>query len=639
LSVPSNTLNRVYYSNNIWIAVGENVITSIDTISWVNAFALSSPGSFSDVTYTTAGYTGWLVIGNQTINGIGQTIIIRSTNNGTIWDIVNDGITTVITSAYVNSITSSNSLVVIVGNAGQIFTSTDGAQTNVEQTSGTSNNLVDVTYGNGIFIAVGDIGTILTSTDGVTWNIRTSGTTNNLNSVAYNATDSEFIVVGDNNTILTSSNGSTWTASALFIQEEPVYTVQGDAFTDGYGPEELVPGVVTDNLTMIVTTRPGTNWQVGEYGHTGFTVISSEITPSYPQTEYSFLNIAQNPVFITIYDITPSTGQSIRIYESYDYTVDWVLKTITLITTLAPNHTLGIQLYEVGNGDQLQRSNSQAVPFITNSDTGFIQMNLNCNYSANKFNGNGIIRPGTAPSNIECTETEASTDSITCSTINDFVLNAPITFQGAVFGGITLDTTYYVKTISYVTNKITVALGPLINGQAGPTFALTDATGSMQAIIITGTGLVWTDPLVVHNGNKLVLGETSIVTQTKSATNSIVVNTSLTVDVNDTVVFSTGIFGGLTEQVTYYIKSIVDTNEFTVSASLGGSDVTLTDATGIASFITNDFAISRADVGPTATLVFAEAYNNNDDFITFAVFGETVIRLPLLLAQMNSTLL
>jgi hypothetical protein len=623
LTVPSSALNSVYSYNDIWVAVGENVITSADTVTWLETYALTNAGSFTDVTYTTAGYTGWLIIGNQTISGSAQTIILRSTNDGATWSTVNEGVTTVITSASVNAITSSNSLVVIVGNSGAIFTSTNGAETNTQQTSSTVNNLVDVTYGNSTFIAVGDNGTIVSSADGITWTLRTSGTTNNLNSIAYNDTDSEFIIVGDNNTILTSSNGSTWTASALFLQEEPVYTVQGDTFTEGYGPEELVPGVVTDNLTMIVTTRPGTNWPVGQYGHTGFTVISTEIVPSYPQVEYSFLNIVQNPVFLALYDITPVSGTSSRIYEHYDYEVDWVLKTITLNTTLAPDHVLGIELYEVGNGDQLQRSNSQTVPFIDNLNTGFIEMQLNCNYSATQFNGNGLIRPGTEPIETECTRTEAIIDSIACDDVSTFALNEPIRFQGDVFGGIELDQTYYIKTISYTTSKITVSLPPLINGIAGPTYQLTDDTGSMQIIVQQGTGVVWTDPLVVHNGDKLVLGETSTVTQTKSSTNSIVVNTALTIDVNDPVVFSDYMFGGPTPHTTYYITSIVDENEFTISATYGGSTFVLTDATGFARCITNDFAIARADVGPTAKLMFAENYNQNNDFVTFAVFGET----------------
>ena len=623
LTVPSTNLNAVQYGLNNWVAVGENVITSVDTVTWAETFALTNTGYFTDVLYSTGGFTGWLVIGNQTVNGVDQSIILNSTDDGLTWTIVNEGVTTAITSAFINAITIGNGLIVIVGNTGEIYTSTNGTQSNTLQTSGTSENLIDVTYGNGTFIAVGEAGTIVTSTDGITWVVETSGTTNNLNSVTYNDTDLEFIIVGDNNTILTSSDGSTWTASALFIQEEPVYTVQGDTFTEGYGPEELVPGVVTDNLTMIVTTRPGTNWAVGQYGHTGFNVISTEITPTYPQTEYSFLNIVQNPAFLTVYDITPADGTSRRIYDTYDYTVDWVLKTITLNNTLDPDHTLGIELYEVGNGDQLQRSNSQTVPFIDNSVTGFIEMPLSCNYSATKFNGNGIIRPGTEPLQVECIETEADTDSITCIDVGNFAINSPIQFQGAVFGGIELDTIYYVKTISYVTGKITVALGPLVDGIAGPTYPVTDATGSMQAVIQTGTGIVWADPLVVHNGTKLVFGETGVVTQTKSSTNSVVVNTSITIDVNDPVTFSDNMFGGLTAHTTYYVNSIIDSNEFTVSATLGGSVVALTDASGIANFITNDYAIARADVGQTAKLMFAENYSQETDFVTFAVFGET----------------
>ena len=623
LTVPATTLTTVNYSPTSWVAVGDNVITSIDTITWAETFTLTNAGYFTDVMYTTEGYTGWLAIGNQTVSGVDQTIIIRSTDDGVTWNIVNDGITTVITSAYVNAMTNGDGLIVIVGDNGQIFTSTTGAETNTEQTSGTSENLVDVIYANGTYVAVGENGTIVTSSDASTWTVETSGTTNNLNGVSYNDTDSEFIVVGDNNTILTSSDASTWTSSTLFIQEEPVYTVQGDSFTEGYGPEELVPGVVTDNLTMIVTTLPGTNWPVGQYGHTGFTVVSEEITPTVGQTEYSFLNIVQNPAFIAVYDIDPATGLSTRIYENYNYTVNWVTKTITLDTALAVDHTLGIDLYEVGNGYQLQRSNSQTVPFI-NRSYGYTDIPLNCNYSANKFNGNGLIRPGTEPLDIECIETEASTNSITCLDVSNFSLNEPIIFQGTLFGGITADQIYYVKTISYVTNKITVSLPPLVDGIAGPTFPLTDATGSMQAIIQTGTGIVWADPLVVHNGVKLTLGETSTVTETKSGSNSVVVNTSLTMDVNDPVVFCNCItFTDITPLQVYYIKSIVDANEFTISETPGGSTVVLPNATGLANCITNDYAIDIADVGLTAKLVFPSTLSQATDFVTFAVFGET----------------
>jgi hypothetical protein len=624
LLVESTLLNASDYNNNKWVAVGENIVLSTDRFFWEEVFVLPYAGQLKDVKYINIPiYNNWLAVGNWTVSGVDRAVLLRS-SDGITWTEINAGITTAITDATLNAVAPGNNLLVYVADNGRIFTTTNNISF-TEQTSGVSENLLDVLYVDSTYIVVGEAGTILTSTDAVTWNIDTSGTTENLNGITSDGAG-KYLVVGNNNTILTSIDSGinkTWELSSIFIQEPAIYNVQGPAFNEGYGPEELVPGVVTDNLTMIVTTRPGTNWSVGQYGHTGFTVVSSEIIPSYPQTEYSFLNVVQNPVFITVYDITPANGTSRRIYEQYDYTIDWVLKTITLNTTLAPDHVLGIELYEVGNGDQLQRSNSQTVPFIDNLNTGFIEIPLSCNYSANKFNGNGLIRPGTEPIQVECTETEAIIDSITCDDVSTFTLNEPIRFQGAVFGGIELDQTYYIKTISYVTSKITVSLPPLIDGIAGPTYQLSDDTGSMQTIVQQGTGIVWTDPLVVHNGDKLVLGETSTVTQTKSSTNSIVVNTALTMDVNDPIVFSDYIFGGPTPHTTYYIKSIVDDNEFTISTMQGGSTFVLTNATGLASCITNDFAIARADVGTTAKLMFAENYNQNDDFVTFAVFGET----------------
>ena len=62
-----------------------------------------------------------------------------------------------------------------------------------------------------LFIAVGGSGTILTSPDGTTWTAQTSGTSNDLRSVAYDGS-STIVAVGFSGTILTSSDGTTWTS-------------------------------------------------------------------------------------------------------------------------------------------------------------------------------------------------------------------------------------------------------------------------------------------------------------------------------------------------------------------------------------------------------------------------------------------
>ena len=63
----------------------------------------------------------------------------------------------------------------------------------------------------GLFVAVGDNGTILTSDNGTEWTARTSGTTENLNRVAYG--DGRYIAVGENATYKYSDNASSWSQS------------------------------------------------------------------------------------------------------------------------------------------------------------------------------------------------------------------------------------------------------------------------------------------------------------------------------------------------------------------------------------------------------------------------------------------
>ena len=494
----------------------------------------------------------------------------------------------------------------------------------------TPSTLRDVIYANSVWIAVGDDGTIKTSGDYLVWTLQDSGTVENLNGINWNDDASNFIVVGDNNTILVSDdNGVTWTSSSLFTVAPTVYDVQGAPFEFGYGPEELVPGVITDSLAMIVTTRPGTNWDVTEYSHTGYNVVSVELSPSSEfQTEYSFNRVVLYPVqvFVQVLDATTLLGTTL---STSAYTVDWINKTVTLDTPLSilPAQKLRIDVYEVGNGDQLVKSNTDTDPIRTNSVTGFDEIYLNCNYSENIFNGSGVLRPGTTAIEVEAVETDSLTDRIICVSVENFVINSPITFQGIVFGGVAEDTTYYVKSISYATNAITISASfNSITGTAGPTLSLTSDTGSMLVNIQVGTGLVWTDPIVYYNGTQLVLGKTGSVSKTTSGSNKITTNSTGGLSVGNPIVFSNTMFGNdITPLTTYYIQSIVDGNDFTISDTQGGAVKVLADETGGASFISNDYAFGIQPNGISAKMIFASGgYDNSTDFISYSIFGETV---------------
>ena len=701
LFVDSTSLSSVSYGNSVWVAVGENIVTSSDTFDWrqTDEFINGLTNNLNSVTYANmTSYVGFVAVGKgQEYAGITvqDVNLIKLSTDGYIW-------TSVPTVTYkgFNGVTSNETQLIAVGEDGVIYTSLNGTnwtginETNILSVNSTTNiinvgsttgfqigdtvkfttsfnvivagteytisdiisatqveldsvtlngtnptsttymyyspvgsTLNDVLYANLLFMAVGDNGTIRTSTDGYTWVDQNSDVVENLNGLTYNIDNNEWIVVGDNNTIIISTDdGVTWTPSSLFATDPTVYDVVGDPFMSGYGPEELVPGIVTDNLAMIVTTRPGTNWDAQLYAHVGYNVVSTEITPTLGQLEFSFNLIVENPASMSLFDIDPSTNLSTRIY---DFTVDWVNKVITLGTALAAQRVLRLDLYEVGNGDQLIKSNSQVIPFIDNITTGFVEMPLNCNYSANRFNGSGVIRLNSDPKQVTAIETDSLDNSIVCTSVEYFTINSSITFQGDVFGGIETGTTYYVKTVSTITNKITVST-TLPSGIAGPTFLVTSDTGTMLVNIRAENGDVWTDPIVIHNGTNLVIGEQGIISETQSGTNKVIVNTVDNYAVGNKVVFSNaievGTFTGcgITAQVTYYITSIdAVNNAFTISTTLGGADVVLADAVGIALNVTNDYAITIADQGITAKLVFSNQYNQNDDFVVLSIFGET----------------
>jgi hypothetical protein len=95
-------------------------------------------------------------------------------------------------------------------------------------------------------------------------------------------------------------------------------------------------------------------------------------------------------------------------------------------------------------------------------------------------------------------------------------------------------------------------------------------------------------------------------------------------EVGESIVFSDTMFGEvISPQTVYYIESIVDANEFTISETQGGSVLVLTDEVGGAIGITNDYAFGIASNGISATIIFAAQYDDTEDYLTYTVFGET----------------
>jgi hypothetical protein len=79
------------------------------------------------------------------------------------------------------------------------------------------------------------------------------------------------------------------------------------------------------------------------------------------------------------------------------------------------------------------------------------------------------------------TATEATDDTLTCASTDLLFVGKPIQFTGAVFGGVAINTTYYVKTI------ITSTTFTISATSGGSTFGLSTAAGTMTVNTVRPT--------------------------------------------------------------------------------------------------------------------------------------------------------
>lgn len=411
LVIPLGAKNGSLIANNISYAVGgQTILRSANNIVWDEVFNIASnlTQDLKDIIYVdVSGYTGLMAFGKgqEVVSGAGTaapvidtcSLIYKSTN-GTTWTKLSPTLST----DGIFGATSSSSKVVIVGEAGLVYSSTNTTSWSAGSVSGSpiTTNINSVAYGNSMFIAVGDkIGTgatdpglILKSTDGTNWTQVSSAyfTTENLNKVTFGS-DGYFYAAGSNATVLRSLNGVNWENVANIQVADPYYIVQGNDFLFGYGPEELVPGIVTDTLSMYVNTAPGAYWDLDTldntnpavpywYKHTGFNMKAIVAKPDMDNA-VSFANSVVNPMTMSVFIIDDSTQTSYRIYTDLvtntavtstnspiGYTIDWIAQTITLSSAIPSTKSVMIELYEVGNGEEIVRGNSMIYPLQTDTD-------------------------------------------------------------------------------------------------------------------------------------------------------------------------------------------------------------------------------------------------------------------------------
>ena len=480
----NQAFNAVTYHNGLWVAVNPGIVTSTDLINWQARLAtVVSTNTLNDVAYVSvSGYAGYMTVGSTITGGV----IYRSLD-GLTW--------TQVSGTFIhelNAVTTAFDRIYVVGNEVISYSTNGTTWTDIAQPGIVYN---DVYYAAGVLVVVGDNGIIKRSTDGLTFNIINAGATEDLNSIIYVPEKNEWTIVGDNNTVLQTGSMSSstvyWSNTNVFQEVQSEYVVQGDPFMFGYGPEELVPGIVSDQLVMTVNTRPGTNWPASEYAHVGYKVVSLELDEN-GANEYNFESATETPAQISVFLV--SDGLSVSLYENIDYTVDWHTKTVTLVEPTTPSYQVRIDVYEIGNGEQLVKSNTDNDPIEVNLTTGFDEIALDCNYTNTDYNGGGIVQVDTdgvfytepavfyngqkLTSGLAnyVTATSAINNSITTFSTVGLATDQRITFSETMFGNVTPLTSYYI-------NQVLSPTTFTIKDQFGNPVVLTGAVGT--AIFVT----------------------------------------------------------------------------------------------------------------------------------------------------------
>jgi len=387
LTVPSESMYSLTYVNDTFFAIGKDIVSSKDGIIWDVVFSFNSTldNQIKNLRYVESkNFVGYIAVGggDQVVANSGTAAPVVEfkgkiiTSVAGVWNLHSPSFTP----NQMNTVISSREIIVIAGANGEIWHSGNTRNWILSTTAGGSvlATLRDSAYGNSIFIIVGDLGTILKSTDGISWGKISSPISYDLTGITFDGT--YFYAVGNNGVIIRSINGSAWEDISFITTDKALYDIKGSEYLSGYGPEELVPSIITDSLSMKITNRPGSYWDTDTftqpflYGNTGYNIVSKIETPT--GTTVSFDNMVKNPAQLAIFIVNSVTKVGRRIYEGHGYTLNWITKTITLSSVLSAGTSLLIEVYEIGNGRQMVRNNSQSMPLSIDVESGNSQILL-----------------------------------------------------------------------------------------------------------------------------------------------------------------------------------------------------------------------------------------------------------------------
>lgn len=172
---------------------------------------------------------------------------------------------TITSSGYIYSIAYGNGLWVAVGSSGNLMTSVDGINWELQSSGFDTSYIYGVDYGSGLWVVGGDDGKLATSTDGINWELQSSGFgASYINDIAYG--DGLWVAVGSSGKLATSTDGINWTIRASGLGVKTITKV-------AYGNGLWIIGDFSGNLE---TSTDGVNWflQPNLFGSNSITSIT-----------------------------------------------------------------------------------------------------------------------------------------------------------------------------------------------------------------------------------------------------------------------------------------------------------------------------------------------------------------------------
>lgn len=206
---------------------------------------------------------------------------------GAQWRLVESGIDNSI-----RGIAAHDSLMVVVGDGGIIYSSTDGDTWTRRRESGPNDGLEDVVWFDSLFIAVGMNGTLITSPNATIWTYIGIEDQAHLYGVAVS--DTLAVAVGSGGSIYTSDDGVEW----VLHRADPALTFYDVAHVDSLW-------VICGDGGTILRSRNGLDWQPQT------TTFGSEIT-------FPTITAADSVFYAVAFDPNQSQPDRCSVYRSSD---------------------------------------------------------------------------------------------------------------------------------------------------------------------------------------------------------------------------------------------------------------------------------------------------------------------------------